>query len=130
MTTAYWCVFAAAVLPYAFTWLAKFTGPRRYDNRAPRDFLEKLEGWRKRAHWAQLNSFEAFAPFAAAVIVAQLSGVAQDRVDLLATAFVALRVLFGAMYILDRPWLRSLAWGLAFSCVIVLFLSAGATAHA
>jgi uncharacterized MAPEG superfamily protein len=130
MTTAYWCVFAAALLPYAFTGLAKFTGPR-YDNHAPRDFLEQLHGWRKRAHWAQLNSFEAFAPFAAGVIVAQLSAVPQDRIDALALAFVALRVVYGALYVLDRPWLRSTAWALAFACIIVLFLSAaGASAHA
>ena len=77
MSTAYWCVLAAALLPYAFTGLAKFSGPRRYDNHAPRDYLDKLDGWRKRAHWAQLNSFEAFAPFAAGVIIAQQSAVAQ-----------------------------------------------------
>ena len=129
MTTAYWCVFAAALLPYAFTVLAKYS--RRYDNRAPRDYLEKLEGWRKRAHWAQLNSFEAFAPFAAGVIVAQQSGAAQDRIDTLAAAFVALRVVYGALYVLDRPMLRSVSWALAFACTIALFLTAaGASAHA
>jgi uncharacterized MAPEG superfamily protein len=117
-------------MPYAFTSLAKFSGPRRYDNHAPRDYLDKLEGWRKRAHWAQLNCFEAFAPFAAAVIVAQQVGVAQGRVDLLAMVFVVTRLVYGSMYVIDQPRLRSAAWGIAFSCVIILFLTAGATAHA
>ncbi len=124
MSTAYWCVLAAALLPYAFTGLAKFSGPRRYDNHAPRDYLDRLKGWRKRAHWAQLNSFEAFAPFAAGVIIAQQSAVAQDRIDALAVAFVALRVVYGALYVLDRPLLRSAAWALAFGCTIGLFLNA------
>lgn len=123
MTTAFWCVLAAALMPYAFTWLAKFTGPR-YDNHAPRDWLEQLHGWRKRAHWASLNGFEAFAPFAAGVIIAQLRGAPQDRVDLLALSFVVLRLAYGALYVLDKPWLRSTAWALALACTIALFLTA------
>lgn len=130
MTTAYWCVLASAVLPYAFSGLAKFTGPR-YDNHAPREWVEKLHGWRKRAHWASLNSFEAFAPFAAAAIVAQLSGAPQHRVDALAVAFVALRAVYGALYVLDQPRLRSVVWALAFACTIALFLTAaGVPPHA
>jgi uncharacterized MAPEG superfamily protein len=129
MTTAYWCVFAAAMLPYAFTSLAKFTGAGRYDNHAPRDWLDRLEGWRKRAHWAQLNSFEAFAPFAAAVIIAQQSGAPQGRVDALAAEFVALRSLYGALYVIDQPKMRSFTWGLAFTCTIALFLTAAGASH-
>ena len=124
MTTAVWCVLIAALLPYAFTWLAKFGGRGRYDNRAPRDFLERLDGWRKRAHWAQLNSFEAFPPFAAGVLVAQQRAAPQGEVDALAAAFVALRVLYGALYIVDRPSLRSTVWALAMACVVGLFLAA------
>ena len=48
MTTAYWCVLAAALMPYAFAGIAKF-GDRRYDNRAPREFLASLDGRQKRA---------------------------------------------------------------------------------
>lgn len=131
MTAAYWCVFAAALLPYACTTLAKWRGQLRYDNHAPREYLTKLEGWRKRADWAQLNSFEAFPAFAAAVIMAQLQGAPQGTVDALAGAFVALRFAFCSFYVFDRPLLRSLCWGLAFSCTILLFLSAaGAFANA
>ena len=124
MTTAVWCVLIAAVLPYAFTGLAKFGGKGRYDNRAPRDYLERLDGWRKRAHWAQLNSFEAFPPFAAGVLIAQQLGAPQAHVDLLATAFVAVRVAYGALYLLDSPRLRSTAWALGMVCVIGLFVAA------
>ncbi len=123
MTVACWCVLAAAVLPYAFTGLAKFTGGR-FNNKRPREFLEQLEGWRKRAHWTQLNGFEAFPPFAAGVIIAQLAQAPQATVDKLALAFIGLRILHGAFYLADWHWQRSLAWFAGFGCVIALFIVA------
>lgn len=123
MTIAYWCVLIAAVLPYAFIGYAKSGGG--YDNRAPREWLDRREGAAKRAHWAQLNSFEAFPPFAAGVIIAHATGgAAQATVDALALAFVALRLLYGFAYIADRSALRTGLWTLGFLCVIGLFLAA------
>lgn len=122
MTTGYWCVLAAALLPYVFTLLAK-TGGRRYNNYSPREFLEKQEGYRKRAHWAQLNGFEAFPPFAAAVIIAHLSGAAQSTIDMLAIAFIVLRIIYGALYLANLAPLRSLAWMAGLGVVIALFVS-------
>lgn len=129
MTVAYWCVLAAALLPYAFTGLAKSgaAAGKRYDNRTPREWLDRLDGWRKRAHWAQLNSFEAFPPFAAAVIIAHLAGAPQARIDELAIAFVALRAAYGALYVTGQHLLRSVAWALALACVIGLFITAART---
>lgn len=122
MTIAYWSILAAALLPY-FAVVAAKAGPA-YDNRAPRAQLAQATGWRQRANWAQLNAFEAFAPFAAAVIVAQQLHAPQDRIDALALVFIAMRVLHLAFYILDRPTLRSLAWTAGFACVIGLFVIA------
>lgn len=125
MTIAYWCVVVAAYLPIFWTGIAKFSGPKYGDaeNRAPREYMERLHGWRKRAHWAQLNGFEAFPPFAAAVIIAHLQQVAQARIDQLALAFVVLRVLHGICYVMDRGFLRSAVWFGAVGCVIALFVS-------
>ena len=70
MTLAYWCVLAAIFLPYLNTAIAKFQGgfgPKQNHN--PREFLETLEGSRKRAHWAQQNGFEVTPAFAAAASV-------------------------------------------------------------
>jgi len=86
MTTAFWCVLVAGLLPYAGTIAAK--GGRRFDNNNPRAWLADQTGWRARANAAQLNGFEAFPLFAAAVVVAHLTGAAQARVDLLALLFV------------------------------------------
>ena len=54
MTTAFWCVLAVAGLTYLCTGVAKVGGrmpPRA--NHSPRDWLDKLQGWPKRAHFAQ-----------------------------------------------------------------------------
>ncbi len=88
MTTAYWCVLAAALMPYVAVSIAK-SGGERFDNSNPRLWLERQQGFRARANAAQANSFEAFPFFAAAVIVAHLTQAPQDRIDALAVMFVA-----------------------------------------
>lgn len=120
MTAAYWCVLIAALLPFLFTGIAK-VGARGFNNRRVRDFQLQLSGWRQRAHWAHQNSFEAFPAFAAAVIVAHLSGGAQTQIDALAIAFILLRLAYGGLYIADQATLRSLVWFGALICVVALF---------
>ena len=126
MTFAYWMVLVAALLPYAATAYAKFSGggARTYDNRAPRAQMEALPLQRRRAHWAQLNGFEAFPAFAAAVIIAHLAGASQVRIDALAALFVTARLFYTAFYIYDKATARSLAWAVGLACVIGLFMSA------
>jgi uncharacterized MAPEG superfamily protein len=123
MAVAYSCLLIAAFMPLIFAAYAKFSS-KGYDNSAPREFLEKLRGKSKRAHYAQLNSFEAFPVFAAAVIVAHLAGVMQSRITVLAVLFVVFRVLYGICYIADKHSLRSTVWFCAFFCVVGLFISA------
>lgn len=123
MTTAYWCVLAAGLLPYLFTAIAKLTGAR-FDNRDPRSWQAHLSGLPARAHAAHLNSFEAFPLFAAAVIIAQLAQAPQARIDQLALAFVALRLGYGICYLANWATIRSLVWALGFACVIALFVIA------
>ena len=121
MTTAYWCVLIAGLLPYLATVTAK--AGARFDNNNPRDWLAKQEGWRRRANAAQSNSFEAFPFFAAAVIVAHLTHAPQGRVDLLALGFIAARVAYVAAYLADIAPLRSLVWMGGLGCVVALFFS-------
>lgn len=121
MTIAYWCVLVMIFLPFVFAGLAKSAG--QFDNARPRLWLEQQQGWRLRAHWAQLNTFESFAPFAAAVIIAHQLGATQSVVDVLAVLFVLFRIAFGAAYIADRPMIRSLVWTAAFACTVGLFIA-------
>lgn len=122
MTFAYWCVLIAIFLPLVWAGVAK-AGASGFDNARPRVFLSALHGWRQRANWAQQNAWEALAPFAAGVIIAHSTGVAQQRIDLLAGLFILARVLHGTFYIADRPTLRSLVWVAGFLCVCLLFIS-------
>lgn len=121
MTFAYWMVLAAAFLPYVTVLLAKAGAD--IDNRAPRRDLANLTGWRQRADWAHRNHFETFAPFAAAVIIAELVHAPQREIDGLAATFVLLRIAYTAFYIADRARLRSLVWSLGFICVLALFVA-------
>ncbi len=125
MSIAYWCIMIAAILPYLWVILAK--AGTNYDNAAPRPQLERAEGYRKRAFWAQLNAFEAFPPFAAAVIIAQLQHVAQGTVDVMASCFIAARILHAIFYLLNLSYLRSLVWATGFVLVIGLFVLAAHT---
>ncbi|MFP5374763.1 MAG: MAPEG family protein [Gammaproteobacteria bacterium] len=124
MTTAYGCVLAAALLPYLWVAVAK-SGAPRYDNRDPRGWLARQDSPRvRRANAAQLNAFEAFAPFAAAVLMAQWAGVDQLQVALLALAFLGLRILHGVFYLAGLHLLRSAAWTGGFACVLALMAQA------
>lgn len=125
MTMGLWCVLVGVLMPYLWTGVAKSMG--RYDLRAnhdPREFLARLRGPAARANAAQLNSFEAFPAFAAAVLVAQLAHAAQHSIDALAVTWVVLRLLYGVLYIADLARLRSLVWFAALGCVVGLFISA------
>lgn len=122
MTTAYWCVLAAALMPYVAVSIAK-SGGERFDNSNPRLWLEKQQGFRARANAAQANSFEAFPFFAAAVIVAHLTQAPQDRIDALAVMFVLARAAFIVFYVADWHWARSIVWTIGVVATITIFVS-------
>ena len=126
MTLAYICVLIAALLPYVWTVVAKSSGTTgRYDNRDPRQWLDKQESPRvRRANAAQKNAFEAFPAFAAGVVMAQLAGVAPRMIGWLAMAFVISRVLHGVFYIGNQASMRSLAWFAGLICVVALMAMA------
>lgn len=123
MTFAFWCVLVAALLPYVTVGIGKMD--RTYDNRSPRDWEATLEGRQRRAVFAHQNHFEAFAPFAAAVVIARLAQAPQFPVDILAGTFIAFRVAYTWAYLGDRANTRSLLWTGGIACVIAIFFVAG-----
>lgn len=121
LSTAYWCVLIAALLPYVWTVTAKASGGERFDNNNPRGWLARQTRPRSvHANAAQMNAFEAFPTFAAAVILAQLAGVEHHVIALLAVVFVVARALHGVFYVIDRPSLRSASWFIGLICVVGL----------
>lgn len=125
LATAYWCILVAALLPYALAFVAKTSAPG-YNNRNPRAWLARQTcNYRvQRANAAHLNAFEAFAPFAAGVLMAQAAGVDGERIAMLALGFVAMRIAHGAFYLADAPLARSLAWLGGFTAVMALMVMA------
>lgn len=124
MTIAFWCVFVSGVLPIVWQGYAKFSIMSRFDNANPRVSLKSCEGAAQRATWAHDNSWEAFAPFAAAVIIGHLTSVDQTFLNVAALLFVAMRLLYGICYIMDKATLRSIVWSVGFGCVASIYVAA------
>ena len=130
MLVAYWCLLAALALVYLPTLVsarARMSAEAGYDNSQPRDQQARLEGAARRAVAAHQNGFEAFAPFAAAVLVAgqvQASGrpVHDSLVAGLALGHVVCRLAYVALYVGDKPTLRSAVWTLGFLAILGLFV--------
>ncbi len=124
MTVALWCILIAICLPYLCVGVAKISGGFRLkDNHDPRDFLESLNGLGRRAHAAQLNSFEVTPAFAAAVIVAHLAGNAElVTINVLSVLFITSRLLYIICYLADWAILRSLVWFVGMGLIISLFV--------
>ena len=126
-SVAYWCLLVAALLPFVCAGIAKsgrFGTARSqggYDNNNPRAWLAQQDDWRARANAAQANSFEALPFFIGALVVAHQLAAPQTLLDLLAIGFVALRVLYIYLYLVNRAALRSVVWslGLAVNIAIV-----------
>lgn len=125
MTIAYWCILVAALLPYIWTVMAKLSKPG-FDNHNPRVFLDSLVGWGQRANWAQINGFETFPAFAAAVIVGSLvDNVDQNTLDALAITFVLCRFIHGILYVTDMAVLRSIVWLVSMASWVGIFVLSG-----
>ncbi|GAA4004314.1 MAPEG family protein [Comamonas faecalis] len=123
LTLAYWCVLVAALLPLLCAVVAKAGSFRGADNHDPRAWYARLGGWRARANAAQANSFEALPFFIGAVIIAHQRGAGQPLLDMLALAFIALRLLFIALYLADIPRLRSMVWGVGLLVNIAILFA-------
>lgn len=128
MPIANWCILAACLLPVMTIGLAKVAsvlakgkGGEGFDNNNPRAWASRLTGWQQRAHAAQMNGFEALPLFIAAVILAQQAHADQGHIDTLALSFVAVRVVYVIVYLMNLGTLRSLVWlvGLAISTAIL-----------
>ncbi|MBD9564543.1 MAPEG family protein [Pseudomonas sp. NPDC086112] len=125
MTVALWCILIAICLPYLCTGVAKFSGGKfgLKENHDPRAFLDSLQGVARRAHSAQLNSFEVTPAFAAAVIVAHLAGNAElVTINVLSVLFITSRLLYIICYLADWAILRSLVWAIGVGLIVSFFV--------
>ncbi|MBH3413155.1 MULTISPECIES: MAPEG family protein [Pseudomonas] len=125
MTVALWCILIALCLPPLCALIAKVSSGRfgLRDNHDPRAFLDTLSGLPRRAHAAQQNSFEAFPAFAAAVLVADIVGNAEQVTqDVLAVMYITSRLLYIICYLADWAALRSLVWFAGLALIVSFFV--------
>jgi len=91
--------------------------PRNYVDPTPRP----LPLWGKRADRVYVNAVETFAPFAALVIVAHLTGKANAMTAFWAACFFWLRLVHAVVYLFAIPYVRTLVFTLGFVAVAGLF---------
>jgi uncharacterized MAPEG superfamily protein len=115
----------AAILIYVPYLLVAFARLQiGYDLSAPRAMFDKLPAYAQRATWAHENSFEGFMVFAAAALMAYVTGVNSPQAVNAVMAFIIARLLYSIFYIANIPLLRSLMFGVAtFSSGTLFFLS-------
>ena len=90
--------------------------PANYLDPTPRP----LPPWGRRADRVHINGVETFAPFAALVIVAHISGKA-DSAAFWAMTFFWARLVHAIVYWLGVPFVRTLAFVAGWSSVLALF---------
>lgn len=120
MSTAMWCLMITGLMPIVCAGISKW-GASDFDNNAPREWLAKQEGYRRRANAAQANSWEAFIWFGIAMSMAMLNKADPEKLNSLAIFFVAARVLYVAFYVADKSSLRSLAWLAGLITTLTIF---------
>lgn len=128
MSIVKWCVLIACLLPMLTALIPKVSSLKlsfkdgKYDNNNPREWESKLVGWQQRAIAAHSNGFEALPLFIGSVIFAQMGNADPYRIDILAMAFVGLRVVYVAMYVMNLGTLRTLVWTAALASNIALLM--------
>ena len=117
-----YAIVGAAILIYLpFLLVAYARVQVGYNLAAPRTMLDKLPPYAQRAAWAHENAFEAFMIFAAAALMAYVTGVDATIASGAAIAFLGARLLYTVFYIANVPLARSLMFGIGSLCSYTLF---------
>ena len=123
-TILLYCIMAAAALVYfPFLLVAYGRISSGYDPGAPRAMFDKLPTFAQRASWAHQNSFESFSLFAAAALMAYVTGVDSMWAVGAAIAYVVGRFFYSVFYVLNVPIGRSLMFGVGSFSIGTLMLA-------
>lgn len=113
---------AAALVYLPFLVVAYARLQAGYDMTAPRAMFDKLPAFAQRATWAHQNSFESFGLFAAAALMAYVTGQDSTVVVIVAIAYLVARLLYSVFYILNVPLLRSLMFAIGSTSIATLMI--------
>ncbi len=95
-----------------------FLRPENYVDPTPRP----LPFWGKRADRTYINAVETFAPFAALLVIIQVTGKANSMTAFWAASFFWMRVAHAIVYLAAIPYIRTVVFVLGYVCVIGLFV--------
>jgi uncharacterized MAPEG superfamily protein len=119
-----YCIVAAAALVYfPFLLVAYGRVSAGYDTAAPRAMFDKLPAFAQRATWAHQNSFESFSLFAAAALMAYVTGVDSVWAAGAAIAYLVARFFYSVFYVLNLPIGRSLMFAVGSAGIGTLMLA-------
>ena len=91
--------------------------PTNYRDPTPRG----VPVWGQRANRTHINAVEAFAPFAALVLVAHVAGKADAMTAFWAQFFFWMRVAHAVVYLAGIPYLRTLVFTAGYVAVVGIF---------
>jgi len=111
---------ASLWIPYIICQVATngFLGAENYVDPTPRP----VPLWGKRADRTYMNAVETFAPFAALVILIQVTGKADAMTAFWAQSFFWLRVAHAVVYLAGIPVIRTVVFVLGYVAVVGLFV--------
>ena len=78
--------------------------------------------WGQRANRAHINAVEAFAPFAALVILIQLTQKNDSMTAFWAMSYFWIRLAHAIVYIAAIPYIRTILFTLGYVCIVGLFI--------
>jgi uncharacterized MAPEG superfamily protein len=119
-----YCIAAAALLLYVPGFVVAAYGRAQvgYDLRQPRTMIDRVPPYAQRATWAHENSFEAFALFAPAALMAWATGLDGVVPTVAAVLHPVARLLFQVFYIADQPRYRGAMYLVALFCSATLIV--------
>ena len=86
-----------------------------------RDDVPRITGWAGRAQRAHFNLLESLVVFAIVVLVAHVTGRANETTALGAQIFFWGRVAYAIVYLAGLPWVRTLTWAVSIAGIVLIF---------
>jgi len=130
MTIPFWCLVVVIYMPFFLSWISARHRVEQfgsYDNNFSRAQGTSLTGKGALVWAAHNNALEQRAPFAAAVIVAHVSGADPTLSAWLAIAFIVIRIAHMIAHLTEFATARSALFGLSMACILCFFVLAAMT---
>lgn len=106
-------------LPYSIGWMVAngLPTPQTYSDPTVQD----IPVWLHRANRTHINNVQVFAPFAALVLIAHISGQSNEMTAMWAMIFFWARIAHAIVYLLGLAYVRTLAFLVGFVAILGVF---------